>query len=273
MPELPEVETVRRSLQNRIVGEVIADVDIRFPGCIEGGDPESFRHKVIGRTIVGVERRAKYLVLRLDDGAAIVVHLRMTGRLTVASSAWPPEDGQLRADFALRSGLRLHFHDQRKFGRISWHAGEADLNARIVVGPDPTGEDFRVADLARIALGRKRPIKSLLLDQRLIGGIGNIYADESLFRAEIAPNRPAGSLSDREIAVLYTAIREVLAEGVEHKGTSFRDYVDGDGRKGSYQERLNVYGREGKPCLKCETPIKRLKLAGRSASFCPRCQR
>ena len=272
MPELPEVETVRRTLAKRIIGEVIADVDVRFPGCIEGNDVEFFREKVRGRKIVDVLRRAKYLLIQLDDGAAIVVHLRMTGRLTAVQGAADRNGSHLRVDFAFTSGLHMQFHDQRKFGRIGWYESEVEVGARIKVGPDPTEEDFHAADLARIVSGRKRPIKSLLLDQSLIGGLGNIYADESLFRARIAPDRPADSLSDGEVEALHGAVRDVLYEGLRHKGTSLRDYVDGDGRKGTFQERLKVYAREGKPCVECESPIVRVKLAGRSAYFCPRCQ-
>ena len=273
VPELPEVETVRRTLARRIAGEQIADVEIRFPGCVEGNDSEFFREKVIGRVITRVERRGKYLLLRLDDGSAVSVHLRMTGRLTAERNRPPAEDKYLRAEFVFASGLSLRFHDVRKFGRIGWHAGEEELSARIAVGPDPTGSEFSASDLLRIASGRKRPIKSLLLDQRLIGGLGNIYADESLFRAGIAPDRPAGSLSSGEIEALHAAVRDVLAEGIRYKGTTLRDYVDGDGRAGNFQERLKVYGREGKPCTKCETPIVRIKLAGRSAFYCPGCQK
>ena len=273
MPELPEVETVRRTLVNKIAGEVIAGVDVRFPGCIGNMEPEAFEEKVKGRAMRGVERRGKYLLVRLDDGAILLVHLRMTGRLTAPDQEGDDGDERyLRMAFLFASGRRLCFHDVRKFGRVEWHKDDAALDARLRIGPDPTSGSFGPDTLARIAAGRKRPIKSLLMDQALIGGLGNIYADEALHRAGIAPERRADGLAREEVEQLCLRMQEVLLEGIEHKGTSLRDYVDGDGRPGAFQERLRVYGRAGKPCIACGEPIRRIKIGGRSSFFCPRCQ-
>lgn len=167
----------------------------------------------------------------------------------------------------------MRFDDQRKFGRVSWFAAESTWNATLRLGPEPIDPEFDVSHLQKLLSGRRRPIKSLLLDQTLISGLGNIYADEALFRAGIAPTRPAASLSEEEIEALWRSCRDVLLEGIAEQGTTLRDYVDGEGRTGRFQERLKVYGRIGQPCVRCGRPLERVVLSGRSSSFCPHCQR
>lgn len=269
---MPEVETVRRSIEARLVGERLKGVQLYFPGCVEGIPPEELPHQLLGKRIEGVDRIGKYLILLLSGGERLVVHLRMTGRLQLSSSNEPGIGPYTRLLFEFESGLALRFDDVRKFGRVMWFPSLEALKARIEVGPEPISPEFTVERLRTLLAGRKRPIKSLLLDQQLIGGVGNIYADESLFRAKVAPWREARSLTAAEVEALWRALGETLREGVEYKGTTLRDYVDGDGRPGEYGERLRVYGREGKPCPACGGPVARVKIGGRSSFHCPRCQ-
>jgi len=272
MPELPEVETVRRSLAPRIVGQVFRSVDVDFPGCLEGLAPHELNERLRGRCVEGTFRLGKYLGFSLDSGASLVIHLRMTGRLIFCEATHFEKTEYTRAVFHFVSGKAVRFDDQRKFGRVMWFANQSSLERRLALGYEPFDPRLGEREFSELLSGRRRSIKSFLLDQKHIAGIGNIYADEGLFRAGIAPWRPAGTLSQAEAARLLKAVREVLAEGIEYKGTSLRDYVDGDGRKGGFQERLRVYGREGKPCCLCGAAVERVVLAGRSSFYCPRCQ-
>lgn len=273
MPELPEVETVRRSIEPRVAGERLRGVRLYFPGCIEGIDPERLAPQIAGKRIERVERIGKYLVFPLEGGERLAVHLRMTGRLQLTSCEAPGIGPYTRLLFEFESGRALRFDDIRKFGRVIWFESATTLEERLRVGPDPLSPEFTLERFRSVLAGRRRPVKSLLLDQRLIGGVGNIYADESLFAAGVAPWRQAMSLTPREAEALWRALGETLREGVEYKGTTLRDYVDGDGRPGAYGERLRVYGREGKPCPRCGGPVARVKIGGRSSFHCPRCQR
>lgn len=272
MPELPEVETVRRSLAPKIAGEVIASVQVLFPGCVEGMTPEALTGRLDGRQIRELFRIGKYLGFGLDDGASLVIHLRMTGRLIFLEPEGIELHPHTRALFRFVSGRALRFDDQRKFGRLMWFGDSASLKQRISLGVEPLDPEFTASRLGALLKERKRPIKSFLLDQKLLAGLGNIYADEALFRAGLAPWRPAGSLAEDEVERLHAAVREVLAEGLKYKGTTVRDYVDGDGRTGMFQERLQVYGREGEPCPRCAGTVHRVVLGGRSSFHCPRCQ-
>lgn len=273
MPELPEVETVRRTLAPWVVGEEFHDVAVLFEGCLEGLSGSGLKAALVGRHVTSLFRLGKYLGFSLNDGSRLVVHLRMTGRLVAADSRDPKVNSHTRLVFHFRSGKALRFDDIRKFGRVMWFQDQTSLEARIRVGVDPLGPGFTPERLAMLVAGRRRPIKSFLLEQEHIAGVGNIYADEALHRARVAPWRPAESLSADEVAELYRAVVAVLEEGVAHKGTTLRDYVDGDGRAGRFQTRLRAYGREGEPCLACGHPIERIVLSGRSSFYCPRCQR
>ena len=273
MPELPEVETVRRSLIDKIVGHRISSLRVGdFPGVLGDERVEDVLARVNGRAVQGVRRRAKYLVIDLDDGTAIVVHLRMTGRL----SAVPREEPPLRFEhlaIEFDNGLDLRFSDQRKFGRvIHAHGDDIDrLDQRL--GREPLERGFSAAWLEERLRRRPGKIKAVLLDQALIGGLGNIYVDESLFRAGIHPERPANSLTSGEVRRLHRSIRAVLRAAVEGRGTTFSTFEDASGNRGGYSGELLVYGRGGKaPCPRCGSPLERTVVGGRGTSFCPRCQ-
>jgi formamidopyrimidine-DNA glycosylase len=276
VPELPEVETIRRDLEGRIVGRVITA--LRIPPdtgkpvpVLKGIDEASFREGVAGARIEAMERRGKYLAIRLDTGSFIVVHLRMTGALLHRTSDAEP-DRFLRAILVLDDGTELRFTDVRKFGGL-WLVDEVSEAAATGLGPEPLSEGFTVEVLSEALKGRKTPLKSVLLDQSRIAGIGNIYADEACFAAAIDPRRLAGKVRKTELPRLHAAIRDVLLCGVESRGASFRDYQDVRGESGSMQMHVKVFRRTGKPCYECGTVIERVRLGGRSTHFCPKCQR
>jgi formamidopyrimidine-DNA glycosylase len=284
MPELPEVETIRRGLLPRLTGAVIRGVDVRSAKQFFG-DADS----LVGRKIIGLERFGKLIVLRLDDARSLTIHLKMTGQLLwkgneAAVMGGHPSAGYLvglphrhtRIVVELSDGATLFFNDLRTFGYMSVvGAGELD-QPRFVssLGPEPLEEAFTAEFLA--ARLKKRPksvIKSFLLDQTNIAGLGNIYADESLFRARILPNRLSGSLSADESEALHAAIRETLALALEYGGSSERDYVNAIGEKGTYLKIANVYRRTGLPCTRNDGgTVTRIKIGGRSSHFCPLCQ-
>jgi formamidopyrimidine-DNA glycosylase len=273
MPELPEVETVRRSLLERIVGQTIRSVQVRdFRGVLGDDRAEDVTARVQGRTVQGIRRRAKYLFVDLDDGTALVVHLRMTGRLSVVPRAEPPLRFE-RLSIELDGDLDLRFSDQRKFGRVL-HVQEDYLDRlERKLGREPLERDFSAAWLAERLQRRSGKIKAVLLDQGLIGGLGNIYVDESLFRAGIHPDRRANTLTPDEVKRLHRAIRSVLRAAIEGRGTTLSSFQDAVGNRGRYGGRLLVYGRGGKgACPRCGTPLSRIVVAGRGTSFCPSCQ-
>lgn len=273
MPELPEVETVRRSLHARTSGARIAWVEAPFAKCIEAMTPDEFLSVVRDRQIMRWGRIGKYLTTALDDGAFLTVHLRMTGRLVVVDEEIRQTGAHTRLMIGLADGRILRFDDQRKFGRIAWYPDQDSLEEALPLGPEPIDERFGPEDFHALLASRTRPIKSLLLDQRIVAGVGNIYADEALFYAKLAPNRPAQGLQPQESRKLWLALRDVLLRGIAHRGTSMRDYVDADGRTGEFQNHLMVYGREGEPCLRCGNRVQRIKISGRSTFHCPVCQR
>jgi formamidopyrimidine-DNA glycosylase len=273
MPELPEVETVRRSLLNRIVGQQIRGLRIGdFPGVLQGERVEDVQPRIHGRTVRAVRRRAKYLIIELDDDTAIVVHLRMTGRL----SAVPHDEPSLRFErlaIEFDNELDLRFSDQRKFGRVVHlhHDDVKRLEERL--GREPLTSDFSAAWLEERLRRRPGKVKAVILDQGLIGGLGNIYADEALFRARIHPERRANTLTADEVRRLHRAIRAVLKAAVDGRGTTFSTFEDAGGNRGRYGGRLQVYGRGGKGrCPSCDTPLERIVVGGRGTSFCPSCQ-
>ncbi len=272
MPELPEVETIRSDLEPRLVGRRFTRVQItpdRVP-VVKGMDEAVFRERLVGSELTGVSRRGKYLVFHLDGERFLVVHLRMTGAL-LHRRPDAPADPYVRAILSLDDGTELRFSDLRKFGGL-WLVDELS-EAVVGLGPEPLGETFTGPALADALSGRKAPVKAVILDQRRIAGIGNIYADEALFEAGIDPRRQAAVLSGAEVKALHGAIRSVLRAGVESRGASFRDYLDADGRAGSMQMYVKVFRRTGKPCYRCRTAIERVKVGGRSTHYCPHCQR
>ena len=294
MPELPEVETVARDLQRWVAGATIADAEVRWERTIRHPQPgDRFVAELRGATIHRVGRRAKSVLLHLADGRVMTVALRMTGALIVAPPG-TPDDRYARVVFRLDDGRELRYRDVRKFGRIGlWERGgiprrgakgtsrrvaEArepyrvgDVFARH--GPEPLAHSFSAARLAERLRGRSARLKTLLLDQTFIAGVGNIYADEALWRARLHPLRAADTLTPAEVRRLHRAVRAVLRQGIANRGTSFGDYVGADDEPGDNAERLAVYQRTGQPCLRCGRPISRIVVGQRSTHFCPHCQR
>jgi formamidopyrimidine-DNA glycosylase len=275
VPELPEVETVARRLQTRLPGATIRAADVLWARTIAYPQPpERFVLEVSGSTVERVGRRAKSVVLYLADGRVLTVALRMSGALIVAGPG-AAADPHARVVFDLADGRELRFRDARKFGRIGLYPGRgrrrvADVFARH--GPEPLAPSFSARRLATRLARRHARLKSLLLDQSFIAGVGNIYADEALWRARLHPLRRADTLTDVEIRRLHRGIRGALREGLAGGGASYRDYVDPDGEPGLAAERMRVYRRTGEPCFRCGRRIERIVVSQRATHFCPRCQ-
>ena len=267
MPELPEVETIVNDLRPFVEGRRIVKVDLLWPRVVECPSPERFVRGVEGKGIVWIKRRGKYILVKLDDGSFLILHLRVSGRLLLNP---PEEDRYARVVIHLDNGDRLVFADPRKLGRAYWVLKAEEVVGHL--GPEPLGDDFTLEAFVQRLKGHQCTIKSLLLNQRFLAGLGNIYTDEALFLAGIHPQRPASSLSQEEIQRLYEAIRTVLREGIERRGTTFSDYRDAFGAPGRNQEALKIFRRAGRPCPQCGAEIKRTKVAGRGTYFCPRCQ-
>lgn len=276
MPELPEVETIRRDLVKHVKGETIRGVKALAPATIQGITPDRFSQAVAGATVTDVKRRGKLLLFDLSSGYTMLAHLKMTGQFVdsahaIASSKYA------RVVFDLGRGRKLYFNDMRRFGYFKLlKTEELRLKPEVLaLGPEPLASDF-TADRLRDMLHR-RPrgrIKPLLIDQAFIAGIGNIYADEILHHAHIRPTRRVGRLTKREIVALHEGMKKILTAATEKRGTSTRDYIDLAGRAGGYVPHLKVYRREGEGCLRGDGgTIKRVKLGGRSSYFCPTCQR
>ena len=263
MPELPEVETIRREILPFVKGKIFSGLEIKDPRNIKGISPKQLEKSLKGKKILAVERQAKYMLFRLSPKGFLTVHLGMTGRLLFAP------DPYVKITFVFSGGKKLYFSDARLFGKIRYSETEPKLN----LGPDPLAKTFTLALFKKLLAKKKNAIKPLLLDQKFLSGIGNIYAAEILFRAGIHPQRKADSLSEAEIKKLHAAIPEVLKAGVKYRGTSDSWYVDASGKKGSFQLHLKVYGRKDKPCFKCKSPIRRISLGQRGTYFCAHCQK
>lgn len=308
MPELPEVETVRRCLEKVIPGRSVERVDVLHPDCIHDLEAAVFAGCVAGAVFGRPLRRGKYLVLPLDTGDLLVVHLRMTGRFEFSPGTDEAADRRhTHLIFHLGRGDRLRYSDTRRFGRFyllksrngsrgpgvlrescgSYHSDRESEVDRLLsqvdpgdgmpgglrtLGPEPYAAEFDPDYLAGVLSGRRAPIKGILLRQDLVAGLGNIYVDESLHRAGIRPDTPGGELDRQAVVKLHQAIGEVLGEAVELRGTTFSDYRDAFGRTGDFRDFLRVYGRAGKECPACGTPIERRRLAGRGTHYCPHCQ-
>jgi len=270
MPELPEVETVVRGVRPGVVGRAITGAQVHWAGSVATPLPETFAARLTGQRIEKVWRRAKFIVADLSDDV-LLIHLRMTGRLYVASSAAELEaDRWLRVAIDLDNGNELRFSDMRKFGRVYLVSDVSEITGTL--GPEPLDEDFSL-DLFRDRIKtRGSMIKPLLLDQSFVAGIGNIYADEALWLARIHPRRTADTLTEDEVAQLHDSIRSVLRDGIRREGASINWYRKPDGSKGSQQTHLYAYGREGEPCSRCGTPIIKTRLAQRGTHYCPVCQ-
>lgn len=285
MPELPEVESVVRGLRRGIVGRKIKSVWINTPKLIKNATAEKFSRLIKNREIISVDRRAKNILIRLSGGYLLLIHLKMTGHLLISRwklgkhAAEPLEDGvfsekvngYIRVVFILDDGRMLGFSDLRKFGKLRLGPEEEVLKEEIgQIGPEAT--DISEKEFKTILKGSRRNIKQVLLDQKKIAGIGNIYSDDILWKAKVHPLRLASSLSDQEITALLAATKEILALAVSLGGTSISDYRNVEGLEGNYGSHRLVYGREKEPCLRCKTPITKLKIGGRTARFCPKCQ-
>jgi formamidopyrimidine-DNA glycosylase len=271
MPELPEVETIRRGIEPHVVGKRIArvvvhDRRLRWPV------PANFARKLAGRRIAGVARRGKYLLLDLT-GDRVILHMGMTGRLFVLppDTPWRKHD---HVDFFLERGKLLRFHDPRRFGAALWWPAAQQSHPLLAgMGPEPLADDFSAEYLFARSRGRSAAVKSFLMDGRIVVGVGNIYAVEALFRAGIRPQRAAGRLTRDDCTRLVAAVRAVLNEAIEQGGTTFRDFQGAQGDPGEFVVHLRVYDRAGQPCLTCGTAIKRIVIGQRSTFYCPRCQR
>lgn len=313
MPELPEVEIVRRRLADRLPGLLLCEVVV-YDWTVSAQIEPELNEYLAGRTVTGLRRRGKYLLVDLSErppvgeeveasvdvgeagtataggredapaaaeqapGRAVhtgpsvaVIHLRMTGQLVLDGV---PEARPPRFEWRLEPATTLGFRDVRRFGRLWALAAEAegDFFAERRMGPEPFGPDFTVAYLRGALRERRAPLKSFLLDQRRLAGVGNIYADEALFRARLHPLRMAGSVGPREAQRLHAALLETLQAGIDHEGSSIESFIDPAGQRGSFQEILNVYQRTGEPCRVCGTPIERVVVGGRGTHFCPACQ-
>jgi formamidopyrimidine-DNA glycosylase len=271
VPELPEVETVARELQPRLVGQRIASIRVGEKALRKPWSA-AWAAKIRGRKVHAVRRRGKWVLLDLDDRRCLVFHLGMTGRLLV-HAANEPVARHTHLIFGLGDGGELRFTDIRRFGSATLMPNLAALDRFFLasrLGPEPFDLDSEYWRQRLAATGRC--LKTVLLDQTILAGVGNIYADESLFEARVHPARPARELTKTDAEALRRAIAKVLRRAIERRGASIRNYVGGSGRKGRYQEEFLVYGRTGKPCRRCRTPIECIRLAGRSTHYCPRCQ-
>ncbi|MHB8859547.1 MAG: bifunctional DNA-formamidopyrimidine glycosylase/DNA-(apurinic or apyrimidinic site) lyase [Thermoleophilia bacterium] len=274
MPELPEVETICRQLAPYLSGKKIARVKVVDPLITAPEKARAFSRRVNGQTIESVSRRGKYLLLNLKSGDTLVFHLRMTGRLTQARLPIGKNYRQhLRLVLELSGGSALTFHDARRFGKaFVLSPDEVEIYWKKL-GPEPLERSFNVRYLERVVGKRTRPIKSLLLDQSIVAGVGNIYADEALYRAGIHPERPAGEIDSAEAKRLAGAIKATLRRAIELQGSSIDTYRDARGGSGSFQNTFRVHRREGKPCPGCGGTVKKIKVGGRGTYFCPSCQK
>ena len=269
MPELPEVETVRRSLERLIVGQTIAAVEVREPR-LRRPLAADFVAALAGRAICQVERRGKYLQVGLDNGQVWLIHLGMTGQLVVGhpDQAPRPHDHII---IVLGNGQCVRYNDTRRFGLMAV-GSEEQVTAWTGLGVEPLSPKFSSQYLWSKTQNTQRTIKDVLMDQRVVAGIGNIYASELLFRAGVRPAGVAAALNRQAVERIVKAAKTVLREAIRHRGSSISDYLDGEGQPGSFQGRFRVYDREGKPCRVCRTPIRREVRGGRSAFLCPTCQ-
>lgn len=270
MPELPEVETTRRGIAPYLIGHCVTALVIRQPR-LRWPIPPILRRKLPGQEIENVERRAKYLLVHTGAGSALL-HLGMSGSLRVlpADVAAGTHD---HFDWRLDSGRVLRFTDPRRFGCLLWQPSGTTHALLADLGPEPLGETFDAAHLWKMSRGRSAPVKTFLMDQKIVVGVGNIYAAEALFAAGIHPRRAAGSVSLARYSRLVTEVKRILAHAIKRGGTTLRDFISPDGVPGYFEQELFVYGRAGEPCKVCDTPIRAIVLGQRSTFYCPRCQR
>ncbi|MEL7164873.1 MAG: bifunctional DNA-formamidopyrimidine glycosylase/DNA-(apurinic or apyrimidinic site) lyase [Pseudomonadota bacterium] len=283
MPELPEVETVRRGLLPAMEGVRIAQADVNRPD-LRWPFPDRMAQRLTGARVDRLRRRSKYILGDLDTGETLLIHLGMSGRMTVSGDplgqfvhGHPAAEKHDHVVFHMENGARITFNDPRRFGAMDLMDTAAQDAHKLlaVLGPEPLGNAFNEAYLVAAFEGKNTPVKSALLDQRIVAGLGNIYVCEALFRAGISPTRKAGRIATQRVAALVPIIRDVLAEAIEAGGSSLRDFRQADGELGYFQHRFDVYGREGAPCRTpgCTRHVARIVQSGRSSFYCPACQR
>jgi formamidopyrimidine-DNA glycosylase len=273
MPELPEVESVRTQLEPVLVGRRFERVTIDDARLVRPYEPAEVAAEIEGEEVAAVERRGKYLVVRFESGRVLLIHLRMTGSLLHAPGGSLGDDPHRRAVVRLDDGSDVAYRDVRRFGTwLLLEAGEAEPYLELRVGDEPLDALFTAARLGERLARRRAPLKAALLDQRTLAGIGNIYADEALWRARLNPRRPAASLDRAELRRLHRGIRAALEHGLARQGSTLRDYRLPDGSGGSMQDEFRVYGRGGEPCNRCGSEIARTRVGGRTTWFCPTCQ-
>ncbi|GCF94520.1 formamidopyrimidine-DNA glycosylase [Enterococcus florum] len=273
MPELPEVETVRKGLISLVKGKEIKRVDVLWPRIIESPEVDLFRSQLIGEQILDVDRRGKYLIFRLTH-YDMVSHLRMEGKYEFFPEA-KPLDKHSHVRFVFTDDSELLYNDVRKFGRLSLIEKDTENQYKGIaqLGPEPTWEEFELDTFGKKLNRAHTKIKPLLLNQKVVTGLGNIYVDEALWESKIHPERAADSLSKEEIKALHQAIIEVISRAKAAGGTTIRSYLNALGEAGNFQQELHVYGQTGKPCPRCGTPIVKIKVAQRGTHFCPHCQK
>ncbi|PIZ98574.1 MAG: hypothetical protein COX77_04130 [Candidatus Komeilibacteria bacterium CG_4_10_14_0_2_um_filter_37_10] len=291
MPELPEVETIKNDLIQKIVGRKITDITALWPEIVKDMPFESFKKAVIGQRIINVKRRAKNLIVELTDDTALLIHLKMTGHVLVTDASnevnevgkWIKTDNQLLSDDPQNQFIRIIFYfddktmmamsDLRKFAYIKLVSTE-DLNKFLAeYGPEPFDPEFTVAVFQTMLQSKGLAIKKVLMDQHILSGVGNIYADEILWASRVHPQTSAKKLSSEEINAIYDNMKKILQNAIEKRGTSTSDFRDTTGKKGTFGDSRNAYRMTGLPCARCSTPIKRISLGGRGTHFCPVCQK
>jgi len=273
MPELPEVETLRRTVEATVLGDVIESIEVRDRRLREPVDTRTLRRRLVGRRVLDIGRRAKYLLLHVEGGSTLVVHLGMSGRLTVVPGDTAREPHE-HAVFRLASGRKLRFRDPRRFGALFAVATDTLTTDRHFarLGIEPLGDDFSGGALAAAAARRNTSVKAMLMDAAVVVGVGNIYASEALHRARIHPTRSVSRISRERWDALAAAVRGVLSDAVEQGGTTLNDFADALGESGYFQVALEVYDRAGLACRRCGGTVRRLRQLGRSTYYCPRCQ-
>lgn len=273
MPELPEVETVRRGLEQLVIGKTIQSVSVYWDRMIEGGDKEKVAFELVGQTVEAIQRRGKFLIFRYTAND-LISHLRMEGKYEFFPQETPPSK-HTHVIFHFTDGSELHYQDVRKFGRFALVAkGKSAEYAGIAkLGPEPTNDQFLLGAFQQGLVKSKKAVKPLLLEQKLVTGLGNIYVDEALWQAKIHPERLACTLTTDESIALHQAIIDVLGKAVIAGGTTIRTYHNALGEAGTFQVALHAYGQQGKPCSRCGTLIVKTKVAQRGTHFCPNCQK
>ncbi len=272
MPELPEVETTRRGIEPHVKGQRVVAVVVRQPRLRWPVPVELMTQQMLGRLIEAVERRAKYLLLKIGDGY-LILHLGMSGSLRLVAQDAPLGKHD-HVDLCLQNGYILRLTDPRRFGSVLWQQGCAAEHALLArLGPEPLSDAFDGERLFRLSRNKRQAVKQFLMDGHTVVGVGNIYANEALFEAGIDPRRAAGRISRARYQRLAQIIKAVLLKAIEQGGTTLKDFVGGDGKPGYFQQQLQVYGRGGEHCYRCAAPLQQLKLGQRATVYCPRCQR